>query len=226
MKIYLKFTLCLLIVLFQVNFTKAKSAAPNWQLGKIVLWDRRVLEGSVSYNWLMEIVLFRREDGRIHTYSVKHVSQFGWFDFSGNRFRDFRALDSQLKQTSSQSFFEVCMDGPLVVVRRLKQPGGLAKHLAVHPTRFTDQPSLSQNMDSFDYFVYDAGRLRPMDRFYPDIYQPLMTAYSKQLQGYIHSHNINDRSLMGRLVLIDRYNSLVAQDAKTASIKAIGSTPE
>ena len=224
MNVYLKFALCLLIVLFQVNITKAKAPAPNWQPGKIVLWDKTVLEGSLSYNWLMEIVLLRQDDGRIRTYSPRQVCQFGWFDFSDNKYRDFRALDSYLpKQKPGQAFFEICMDGPLVVVRRLKQPGGLTKHLFMHPTRFSDQLSLSHNLDSFDYFVYDAGRLRALDRFYTDIYLPLMTTYSRQLQGYVHSHNINDRSLLGRLVLIDRYNSLVAQDAKTASVKAIGS---
>ena len=117
------------------------------------------------------------------------------------------------------------MDGPLTVVRQLKPLRGFRKHLFSHPAYFTDEPTLSQNIDFFDYFVYDAGRLRAIDRFYTDVYEPLMTAYKTQLKQYTQVHNLNDRTLLGRLVLIDQYNTMVQQDARTASAKGLISSP-
>ncbi len=78
----------------------------------------------------------------------------------------------------------------------------------------------AQNVDQFDYFVYDAGRLREFNKFYADIYEPVMTTYRQEIQQYVAIHNINQRSLLGRLTMVDHYNYLVQQDPKTASIRA------
>jgi hypothetical protein len=215
-----------LIVFFYVSPVLAALPKHNWQSGQITGWDKTILTGDLCYNWLMETVLFRQTDGRIRSFSANQVSQFGWFDFSTNTYRDFRVLSHQDSDNrSSPGFFEVCMDGPLTVVRQLKPLRGLQKHLFSHPAYFTDEPALSQNIDFFDYFVYDAGRLRAIDQFYTDVYEPLMTAYKTQLDHYPQVNNINDRTLLGRLVLIDRYNAMVQQDARTASAKGLVPSP-
>lgn len=227
MKIRYFFTLLITIVLFHVFPVQAALPKPTWQSGQLILWDKTVLEGDLSYNWLMETVLFRQTDGRVSTFSANQVNQFGWFDFSTHKYRTFKVLASnETKIRTKHSFFEICMDGSLVVVRNLRQSRGLFKRVFSHPTHFTDQPIMAQNPEYFNYYVYDAGHLLALDRFYRDIYDPLMTAYDKVLRKYIQVHNINDRNLFGRLVLIDRYNTLVEQDAKTASVKGVVVAPE
>lgn len=215
-----------LIVFFYVSPVLATLPEPSWHSGKITGWDNAVLTGDVCYNWLLETVLFRQSDGRIRSFSASQISQFGWFDFADHKYREFRTLTHDVDENrTSQAFFEVCMDGPLTVVRQLKPLRGLRKHLFAHPVYFSDEPSLSQNSDFFNYFVYDAGRLRAIDRFFTDVYEPLMTAYKKQLDHYTQVHNLNNRTLLGQLVLIDRYNVLVQQDARTASVKVTVPSP-
>ncbi|MVM31500.1 hypothetical protein GO755_15750 [Spirosoma sp. HMF4905] len=221
------FTLLTTIVLFHVFSVHAALPKPAWKSGQLILWNKTVLEGDLCYNWLMETVLFRHADGRVHTFSANQVSQFGWFDFDIHKYRQFKVLASSGTKTHTrQTFFEICMDGSLAVVRNLRQPRGLFKRAFSHPAYFVDQPTMAQNTDYFNYYVYDAGHLLELDRFYTDIYDPLMTAYDKVLKRYIYEHNINDRNLAGRLVLIDRYNSLVERDAKTASVKGMTVAPE
>lgn len=223
-----RFTVIFLViyVFFYGSPGLAALPKPGWQSGQITGWDKTVLTGDLCYNWLIETVLFRRTDGRIQTFSANQVSQFGWFDSVTNTYRDFRVLSHEVPNSrSSRAFFEVCMDGPLTVVRQLKPLRGLRKHLFSHPAYFTDEPDLAQNIEFFDYFVYDAGRLRAIDRFYTDVYAPLMSAYKPQLEQYIQVHHLNDRTLLGRLVLIDRYNIMVRQDARTASAKILVPSP-
>lgn len=219
-------TIYLLIVLFFASPAQAALPETAWRTGHLTLWDKTVLEGELSYNWCIELVLFRQSDGRVRTFSADQVSQFSWFDFADLKERDFVSLSNPAKNARpGQIFVEVCMDGPLRVVRRLRPLRGFFKGVFSHPAHFTDQPAFAQNTDYFDYFVYDAGRLRALDRFYIDIYRPLMTTYDKELQAYVAIHNINDRTLPGRLVLIDYYNFLTQQDSRSASARQDTGTP-
>ncbi|GAB3693991.1 hypothetical protein GCM10027592_14440 [Spirosoma flavus] len=209
-----------LIVLSSVHFAQAVAPKPVWRSGKVVLWDNVILEGELIYNWLVETVQFRQEDGRIRLFPANQLRQFSWFDTQLNRQRDFMALTNvAAEHPETYRIYEVCMDGPLAVVRRLKRPRGLWKRTLGNPTHFNDTAILAQEPDFFDYYVHDAGRLRALDRYYTDIYQPLMTSYAKQINTYTETHNINDRTLMGRLILISHYNTLVEQSSSTASAR-------
>lgn len=220
MKVRYLLILITLIVFSQSSPSQASVPKPVWQNGKLVFWDKTSLSGDICYNWLTEMVLFRTEDGRLQTYSPNQVSQFGWFDFSIHRYRDFRALpDEGNRSAHKQSFFEVCQDGPLAVVRRLRPRRGLRKIAFTHPAYYTDHPAMADNPEYFEYFANDGDRLRTLDRFYADVYEPLMIRYDQQLKKYIDTHNINDRLLFGRLLVINHYNLLIEQDAKTASAK-------
>lgn len=220
MNTILKVTGTLLIVFFTVLPVQASSPKITWQTGHLQFWDKTVLEGDLSYNWAAEMVSLRQPDGRIHTYSANQVSEFGWFDYSLHKQRDFISLVKHLdKDRDSQAFFEVCMDGSLAVVRKLRTRHGFLKRAFSHPVYSNDKPTLIQNTDHFDYFVYDAGRLLALDRYYIDIYDPLMRGYEREIRQYVLSHNIDDRTLTGRLVLIDHYNWLIQHDTKAASVK-------
>lgn len=213
------FTFALLFVLFYVN-SQAKPMNALWRTGQLHFWNKVVLEGDIAYNWSAEMVSFREPDGRVRTYSANQVAEFSWFDHEQNKRRNFVSLVRPLdNERTSQRFFEVCIDGPLTVVRRFRKPRGPFKHAFSHPDHSSDQPLLSQNIDMFDYFVLDAGRLLTLSKFHAEIYKPLMTTYHEELRQYILTHNINDRALPGRLLLISRYNTMVQYDPKTASNK-------
>jgi hypothetical protein len=220
MKNLLKVTLSLLFVLFLVSICQATQPKIMWRAGQIELWDRTTLEGDLAYNWAAEMVSIREANGRIRTFSANQAARFSWFDYSVHKVRTFISLVKPVnKDHESQVFHEICMDGPLTVVRRLKKPHGLLKRWLNGPEQANDQPAMAQDTDHFNYFVYDAGQLLDLDRFHKDIYKPLMTTYERELNRYMQRHNINNRTLAGRLVLIDRYNWMVQHDSKAASNK-------
>ncbi|GAB3024648.1 hypothetical protein [Spirosoma pulveris] len=219
MKTIYTFTFTLLFALFHVT-GNAKPINALWRTGQIHFWNKLVLEGDLAYNWSAEMVSFRQSDGRVQTYSANQVAEFSWFDQEQNKRRNFVSLVRPLdNERSSQRFFEVCIDGPLTVVRQFRKLRGPFKHAFSHPDHSSDQPTLAQDTDRFDYFVFDAGRLLALNNFQADIYKPLMTTYHQELRQYVLTHNINDRTLPGRLLLIGRYNSMVQYDPKTASNK-------
>lgn len=218
-KVYIQLTASL-IVFFLLSQSSYGLPNPIWHPGQLILWDKTTLEGDISYNWSAEMVLLRQSNGRLCTFSAHQINQFGWFDYSTHKHRNFVALpDNRSKQATRQTFFEICTDGPLSVVRRLRRPHGLLRKVFSNPSYYTDQPQMAQNQEHFDYYVYDAGKLRSLDKFFVEIYEPLMTSYDQELREYVLKHNLNDRSLLGRLVLIDRYNQLVQQDPRTASAR-------
>jgi hypothetical protein len=222
MKAVYNLTKISLIVLFFVNTTQAAAPATVWYAGQLVLWDKMPLEGELSYNWSAEMVSLRQPDGRVRTFSAHQVSEFGWFDFSLQKYRTFVSLAKPVeKGRTDQGFFEICLDGPLTVVRQLRQRRGFLKTLFSHPTYTNDKPALAKSDEFFSYFVYDAGQLLKLDRYYIDIYEPLMMNYNREIRQYVLKHNINDRSLPGRLVLINHYNWLVQHDTKAASAKGV-----
>lgn len=219
MKTIYTFTFALLFVLFYV-ISNAKPINPLWRAGQIRFWNNVVLEGDIAYNWSAEMVSLRQQDGRVQTYSANQAAGFGWFDYEQSKQRNFVSVTRPLdNERTSQCFFEVCTDGPLTVIRRFRKRHGPLKNLFSHPEHSSDQPTISQDTDLFEYFVFDAGRLLALNKFHTDIYKPLMTAYHEELRQYILSHNINDRALQGRLLLIGRYNTMVQYDPKTASNK-------
>jgi|GEM_PF-1552905 len=208
------------LVVFFLSVTCIQ-ALPNpiWRNGQLTLWNRTTLQGDLSYNWAAEMILLRQTDGRVLTFSANQVNRFGWFDQALHKQRSFVSIADVADNNDRQAFFELCMDGPLAVVRRLHRPHGLFKRMFGNPAHYSDEPELAKSYEHFDYFVYDAGRLRAFDNYYLDIYDPLLMSYDRELKQYIMTHNINDRSLLGRLIIIDHFNHLVQQDPKTASVK-------
>lgn len=216
-----------IIALFFATFSFSRGLDATWHPGRLALSDQDTLKGDLSYNWSAEMVLLRQPNGHIRTYSAYQVREFEWFDFAQSKQRKFVSLSRSLAgQRTSQTFYEVCMDGSLPVVRRLKRPHGLFKRAFNHPGHYNDTQQLAQNMDYFEYFAYDDGRFLALDRFYTDIYEPRLATYDRELQTYMRNHNINERSLLGRIVLISQYNFLQQENQKTASNRSVDIAPE
>jgi hypothetical protein len=227
MKTIYHIILTVIIALFCVTSVHAAYPGAIWQKGYVLLWNQTALEGELTYNWSAEMVSFRQEDGRISTFSANQVSRFGWFDYSQHKHRSFLSITQPVnKDREGQVFFEVCMDGQLPVVRRLRKSRGLLKRAFSHPTYSADRPVMAQNTDLFDYYVFDDGQLLALDRFHVEIYEPLMKSYDQEIRRYVTTHNINDRSTSGQLVIIDHYNWLAKQNARTASAKGLTGVQE
>lgn len=214
----------LLFVLFSGNPTRAnRPPEAFWRAGQLTFRDGTTVEGNLSYNWLAGLVQLRQVNGRVSTFSPDQVSRFAWFDYSEHKFRNFATYTGP---DPAQTFFEVYMDGPLSVVRRLKHPRRLSTTLFGQPVHYTDRPTLSADLDSFDYFVYDGVEFMPLNRFLTDIYAIHLVAFQHELRQYVQTHNVNDRSLLGRLILINRYNFLLLQKGEIASARRDGKRPD
>ncbi|WP_338874594.1 hypothetical protein WBJ53_03150 [Spirosoma sp. SC4-14] len=225
-KLYIVATIGLFVLFLSSTFTFAHPD-PIWHSGQLTFWNKTTLQGDLSYNWSAEMILLRQTDGRVRTFSANQINRFGWFDYALHKQRVFISVsDAGDKNKDRQAFFELCMDGPLAVVRRLRRPHGLFRRTFSNPAYYADQPELAKSHEHFDYFVYDAGRLRAFDHYYLDIYDPLMMSYDRELKQYVMTHNINDRTILGRLVIIDHFNHLVQQDPKTASAKSMSNVQE
>lgn len=226
MKTVRSFISITIIVYFCTFPSQAFSSKIVWNAGQITFWNQTTLAGDLSYNWLAEMIVVRQTDGRVSAFSADQVYQFGWFDFKQHKYRSFKSLNTFAdNDRMGYGFFEIYINGSLTVIRHLKRTHGLFKRIFGHPANFSDTPSLAENPDHFDYYVQETGHhLLALDRFYTDIYSPLMIDYDRQLQTYIKKHNINYRSLLGRLVLISHYNFLVQQDAGKVYVRHYGHT--
>ncbi|MFD2569879.1 hypothetical protein ACFSUS_04490 [Spirosoma soli] len=215
------------IAFLSAEVARADIPGVAWQAGELVMWNNTSLAGDVSYNWSTETVLLRQRNGQIRSYSAHTVRQFGWFDHNQHKYRQFLSLASPTgSDVILHRFYELCLDGSLTVIRRLRRPHGLFKRTFSHPAHYADTQELAQTSEQFDYFVYDEGEFLTFDRFHSDIYTPKLITHDRELQHFQRIHNINDRSLLGRLVLIDHYNFLMKQDQKTASIRNASKVPD
>lgn len=216
-----------LLVFFCVLTSRADRLDNGWRAGQLTLQNDSIMTGELAYNWSAEIVMLRQASGCIRTFSARQVREFGWFDADLSKKRYFVSLTRPVTaDKSEQGFYEVWLDGSLPVVRQLRRSRSMFRRSFERPVFYTDTRQLTQNPDQFDYFVYDDGQFWALDRFYTDIYAPLLARYDRELKQYVHIHNINDRSLLGRLVLIDRYNIMDRQNQQSASARTTGNGSE
>jgi hypothetical protein len=196
----------------------AGSPGPPWQTGYLVLADGNRLAGDLDYNWQAETVLLREPDGRIRAFSASQVQQFGWQASPSQRARLFVALPGSINQLpASLAFFEVCAEGPLTVVRRMKRTHGLFKRAYSNPIRNFDPETPDPHDSFFDYFAYVDGQFLSFKRFYVDIYLARMAAYQQELRQFVQTRHLNEKSQFGQLRIVEQYNQLV--ERQTASVK-------
>ena len=213
--------LLLFIALFFVSKIHASTAGIIWHAGQATLWEGSILTGDVAYNWCAEAVQIRHRNGQISTFSSRQVREFGWFDYSMHKNRNFVSLSTSFKSEHPQlAFFEIFIDGQLPVIRRLDLPHGWLSRKLGHPKQYFDNPTLAQDTGLFTYFAYDEGQFLAVDHFYKEIYQPKLAMFDQELSRYSQVHNLNENTLLGKLMLINRYNFLAEENQKTASIKS------
>lgn len=212
-----------LLVLFGFLFsTSGKGYAnrpkPTWQTGHLILTDGTRLSGDLDYNWQAETVLLREPDGRIRAFSATQVEQFSWQASPNQRARLFVTLPGSIRQMpTSLSFFEVCAEGPLTVVRRMKRTHGLFRRAYNNPIRNFDPETPDPHDSFFDYFAHVDGQFLSFKRFYVDIYLTRMAAYRQELQQFVQTRHLNEKSQFGQLRIIEQYNRLV--ERQTASVR-------
>ncbi|RIV22551.1 hypothetical protein DYU11_16180 [Fibrisoma montanum] len=220
MKMLRHVTLVVLFLGTQLAASLAGDPPAKWHEGRLTMATNELVSGELAYNWSAEMVQIRQANGRIRTLSAGQVRSFSWFDADQSKLREFVSLPfSSGKGRAHPVFFEIVMDGPLVVIRRLQANKGLFRSAIGHPVRYFDDKSLNQDVSNFVYYAYDEGRFLSVNRFYIDIYQPYLKAYEKPLQQFVQAHNINERTTIGRLVLISQYNMLVNEDQRSASAR-------
>ncbi len=220
MKRHYASTLLVLIVLFLSQVTLAKPPLPVWRSGQLAFWNGASAQGELAYNWSAEMVLLRLPTGQIRTYSASQVRQFGWFDPNQHKQRIFVSLArNHADEQTAHGFYEVCLDGSLTVVRQLKRQRGWLSRSFHRPEQLIDTPELADLQEPFNYFVYDEGQFLTFERFFPDIYHPHMISQSRELDDFVLSHNLNARTILGQLILVDRYNNLSKNGQQTASAR-------
>lgn len=190
---------------------------PTWQTGYLILTDGDKRAGELDYNWQAETVLLREPDGRIRAFSASQVQQFGWQASPGQKARLFITLPGSIRQApASLAFFEVCAEGPIMVVRRMKRAHGLFRRAYNNPIRNFDPETPDPHDSFFDYFAHINGQFLSFKRFYVAIYQAHMAAYRQELQQFVQVRHLNEKSQFGQLRIVEQYNRLA--ERQTASV--------
>lgn len=204
--------LILLGFLFSMGTTEvyAGRPKPTWQTGYLILADGSRLSGDMDYNWQAETVLLREPDGRIRAFSAGQVQRFGWQASASQKARLFVTLPGSVSQLpASPAFFEVCVEGSLTVVRRMKRTHGLFKRAYHNPIRNFDPETPDPHDSFFDYFAHVDGQFLSFKRFYADIYLARMAMYQQELQQFVQTRHLNEKSQFGQLRIVEQYNRLV-----------------
>ncbi|MBC3788832.1 hypothetical protein [Spirosoma utsteinense] len=191
-----------------------------WHTGVLLLSNGTELTGDLNYNWKAEIVQIRLGDG-IKAYSAFHVREFTYFDDKINTLRKFASVEHPIRSSLRRLIvMEQLMEGPMTVYRRLRHAREpIAKR---NLSSFGNDAELTQNLDSFDYFVYKDDGVVKLDHFVRDIWPVMQQEYHKELTQYGTTLLIDRNTTLARLLFINQYNSL---KAKTADESAGAAAP-
>ena len=197
----------------------------HWLPGQLVLASGQTLTGDLAYNWAAEMVLFQRADGRVQTLSATQVQDFAWYDPAMHGYRFFVSVAGSVPTNpDAPAFFERMVSGPLSVYRRMRKPRGLVKRTFQHPERVNpDQPDAPDYY--YDYFAEADGKLRSFDRFYSDVYVPILSTFDTELQTFRLRNHLDERSARSRMRLISYYNTLLTRQQASPTVAWQTSAP-
>ncbi|MBO0951530.1 hypothetical protein [Fibrella forsythiae] len=208
-------------VLFAVLITVAVSVellagSPTWNTGYVILADGRKVEGKLSYNWKVEVVQVRLNNGLVKAYSAGNADSFAFYDANQQILRRFSSVElPKPEQFSHPVFLEELATGPLTVYRRLRHAREFIK--ITRPSIYSDDTELMKDIDNFNYMVVNRdGQFFDLAMFTADLW-PMMATYQEQLSDYIKSRDVDTSTTLARLLLINQYNYLSAD--KSASLK-------
>ncbi|MEZ0539345.1 hypothetical protein [Fibrella arboris] len=201
-------------ILFAILIMMAVTAellagSPTWNIGYVILPDGHKLEGQLSYNWKVEVVQVRMDNGLMKAYSAGHIDSFAFYDANQRLVRKFSSVDlSDAEEGVRPVFMEEVASGPLTVYRRLRHTHEFIKIL--RPSVYSDDTELLKDIDNFTYLVIDQeGQVFNMALFNLDLW-PRMVTYHGQLSDYIKLRDVDPATTLARLLIINQYNFLSA----------------
>lgn len=182
-----------------------------WHPGELHLANGTELTGDLNYNWKAEIVQIRQENG-VKAYSAFQIRAFSYFDATLNTVRTFASVQHPT-QTSRHRLIimEQFMSGQMTVYRRLRHAREpIAKRSL---SSFGDDTELVQNLDSFEYFVYQADGIHKLDYFVRDLWPVMQQEFQQELAQFGTRLLIDRNTTLARLLFINEYNALKIQAA-------------
>lgn len=215
-----KWGFMLIVWLVVAGGTSRAANPPIWDRGELILSDGTVLAGELAYNWKAEIVCYKQGDV-VKAYSAQQVNSFKYFDRQQNSLRKFVTLHLPVKPTQHRpSLVEEYVSGPLMVYRRLRQPREILRlsRLIAYQT----EADLIKDIDNFEYFVADGRAFINLVDFNRSLWPQMRENYRSTLQEYIARRSLDLNSTVARLMLINQYNYLTADDMPSAGSVSSG----
>lgn len=201
----MKKEILLLVMIGLISHTWSAYAI-SWNPGKLMLRNGVELQGELNFNWKADIVQYRQED-KVKAYSIDQVSNFMYFDNQLNNLRKFVAInDCYLLQHGRPQFLEEIASGTLMVYRSLR-----ITHTPSNAANFDMDGKLMKSTNAFVYVVHTGNEWLGLNEFYNQRWPQLMSLYKDDLKYYIKSPRNEVSRLVNRMVLICKYNALIAK---------------
>ncbi|GAB3950691.1 hypothetical protein GCM10028805_29250 [Spirosoma harenae] len=188
------------------------ASATTWNPGKVLLRNGTELQGEVSFNWKAQIVQYRKEN-QIKAYSTDQVSNFVYFDNQQNNLHKFVAIEHcDLFQHGRPQFLEEIASGTLMVYRGLHLNRDFVK-----AQDFDVDGKLTKNINAFTYVVFTDNKWLTLNDFYASRWPELVLPYEDQIKHYTKVLGRESKTLVGRMILICKYNALIARAITSGS---------
>ena len=212
----------LFITFLGLLLTAGKAPAKNptvWSRGELFLTNGTELSGELNYNWKAEVVQLRQGDV-IKAYSAFQVRSFRFFDDKLNTVRIFNSVQHPVRLSLKRPvFMEQLMTGTMTVYRRLRH--GREPILVAKPSMFSNDTELIQNLDEFDYFVYEGNMMTNLNQFPKELWPVMQEEYGDVLNQFGTTLLVERNSTLARLLFINRYNSLKSQESTASAGSAL-----
>lgn len=209
MKRYILFTL----LGMSLAGSNASAKPPTiWHPGELYLANGTKLTGDLNYNWKAEIVQIRQGNG-VKAYSAFQIRAFSYFDTKLNTARTFASVEHPTKTSSRHQLIimEEMMAGTMTVYRRLRHVREPIAKSSL--SSFGDDTMLVQNLDSFEYFVYQDKGVSKLVYFVRDLWPVMQEEFRQELAQFGTTLLIDKNTTLARLLFINEYNSLKSQSA-------------
>jgi hypothetical protein len=191
----------------------------DWNRGELFLKNGTELTGDLNYNWKAGIIQLQQGNA-IRAYSAFQVRSFRFFDDKFNTLRIFNVVQQPTRLSLKRPvFMEQLMSGTFTVYRQLRH--GREPLLAAQPSMFSNDSNAAQNLDEFDYYVYEDGRLTNLNQFPKAVWPIMEEEYGDELKRFGTTLLIDKNSTLARLLFINQYNSLKSQEPSVSAGNAL-----
>jgi len=153
-----------------------------------VLADEEVMTGSIYYPRGFDLISLQSGSQQVFLNASK-VQQFRYFDSTARINRRFVSLAGR----RGHEFFEVVEMGKVMVLRKLKRYANTQ-----HP----------DEVESYHYFTWTNGNLRPLIRFRNQVYPRLVEEHPDEIRQYVRHERLNPSTMRAALLIIHEYNRI------------------